>query len=158
MSTFLFKLIISLLVTTNEKYIDVNIPILSVIANPFIGPFPMENSIIPINSEVIFESNILVNAFLNPFSIIISFVIFFFFSSFIISNINKFASTAMPIVKTIQEIPGNVIVAFIIDIIDIIKSIFIIKVMFVIIPNLLYKIYINIIIDKIDIIIDINPF
>ena len=99
-----------------------------VTAKPLIGPVPKINNIIEAIKVVIFASAIVENAFLYPNSIEANGVDPFLISSFILSKINTFASTAIPTVNTIPAIPGNVRVApGINDIIDIIIKIFIIN-------------------------------
>ena len=57
------------LVTKIAVKIDVTIPILKVIANPFIGPVPIAYRIRATNKVVIFASIIVPNAFEKPFFI-----------------------------------------------------------------------------------------
>ena len=87
------------------------IPIPNVIANPFTGPDPNANNIIAEIKVVIFASRTVILAFVYPESKawIIDFSVFN--SSLILSNIKTFASTAIPIVKTMPAIPGKVNVA-----------------------------------------------
>ena len=113
---FLFKLFsyvrsAKILVTTIAVNIDDITPIDSVTANPLIGPVPKINNIIDAIKVVIFASAIVEKAFLYPSSIEANGVEPLATSSFILSKIKTFASTAIPTVKIIPAIPGNVNVA-----------------------------------------------
>ena len=102
---------ISNLVKVKAVKTDVKIPIANVIEKPLTGPEAIKNNIIAAINVVIFASNIVYKALLYPFST--AFIIFdpFLISSFTLSKIRTFASTAIPIVNIIPAIPGNVRVA-----------------------------------------------
>ena len=87
------------------------IPILRVIANPFIGPEPILASTSAAIRVVTFASSIVTNALLYPAFTeeIISFPPLS--SSLILSKIITFASIAIPIVSIKPAIPGSVRVA-----------------------------------------------
>ena len=127
---FLFKLFsyvrsAKILVTTIAVNIEDITPIDNVTANPLIGPVPKINNIIDAIKVVMFASRIVEKAFLYPSSIEANGVEPFATSSFILSKIKTFASTAIPTVSTMPAIPGNVNVApGIYDITDTIISIF----------------------------------
>ena len=91
--------------------IEVNIPIANVTEKPLIGPDPKEYRHSAANSVVKLESIIVVRARLYPASIAEIGVRPKATSSRILSKIKTFASTAIPIVKTIPAIPGSVKVA-----------------------------------------------
>ena len=91
---------------------DVIIPIINVVAKPLIGPEPKINNITAVKPVVMFASNIEDKAFANPSATAWLFPLPFANSSLIRSKISTFASTDIPIVKTIPAIPGNVNTAF----------------------------------------------
>ena len=82
-----------------------------VIEKPLIGPDPNTNNNKEAINVVILASKIVERALSNPFLILSYIFLFLTFSSFMRSKIKTFASTAIPIVKTIPAIPGNVRVA-----------------------------------------------
>ena len=89
---------------------DVTIPINNVVAKPLIGPEPKINNTAPVRIWVTFASTI---ERIAPFqlyeAITASFKVFpERSSSLALSQIMIFASTAVPIVKTIPAIPGKV--------------------------------------------------
>ena len=87
---------------------DVAIPINKVVAKPLIGPVPKIYKTSAVRPVVIFASKIEDKALLKP-SLIDCFNPFSFLnSSLTLSNISTFASTDIPIVRTIPAIPGNV--------------------------------------------------
>ena len=87
---------------------EVAIPISNVVAKPLIGPVPKIYNTRAVSPVVIFASNIEDKALLNP-SFIDCFRPFSFLnSSLTLSNMSTFASTDIPIVKTIPAIPGSV--------------------------------------------------
>ena len=87
---------------------DVIIPIRRVVANPLIGPVPKIKRINAVRPVVMLASKIDERALLNPSAIAFLTPLPFYISSLIHSKIRTFASTEMPIVKTIPAIPGNV--------------------------------------------------
>tara|TARA_B100000700_G_C14338034_1_gene531343 strand:+ start:62 stop:523 length:462 start_codon:yes stop_codon:yes gene_type:complete len=91
--------------------IDANIPNDKVIEKPLIGPEPNINNNKAAIKVVIFASKIVEIALSKPFLIADKVLLLFLYSSLILSKIKTFASTAIPIVKTIPAIPGNVNVA-----------------------------------------------
>ena len=95
------------LVTVIAVNIEAKVPIVRVIAKPFIGPVPNWNNIAVIINVVTFPSNIAENALLNPASIAFIRACPFLNSSFILSNI------ANKIDSNIRELEGvfNKIVA-----------------------------------------------
>ena len=84
-----------------------------VTANPLTGPEPNPNNITAAISVVTLASIIVFNACLYPISTEAIGERPDLISSLILSNIKTLASTAIPIVKTIPAIPGNVKVAWI---------------------------------------------
>ena len=84
------------------------IPMIKVVANPRIGPVPKEKSIIAVKRVVTFASMIAALDPLYPSDIACFRALPFNNSSRIRSLIRTLASTAIPIVKTIPAIPGNV--------------------------------------------------
>ena len=91
--------------------IEVKIPIDNVTAKPLTGPVPILYKITATISVVKFASKIVTNARSNPALIACCGGRPFFISSLILEKINTFASTAIPTVRTIPAIPGNVSVA-----------------------------------------------
>ena len=91
--------------------IDANIPKDKVIEKPLMGPEPKTNNSKDAINVVILASKIVDIALSNPFLIADKVFVFFENSSLILSKINTFASTAIPIVNTIPAIPGRVKVA-----------------------------------------------
>ena len=87
--------------------IDTSTPINNVMAKPTIGPEPKFQSTTATISVVRFESIIATSARLNPLSIAFLRLLPLLNSSFILSNIIIFASTAMPIESIIPAIPGS---------------------------------------------------
>ena len=104
-------------------------------AKPFTGPVPIIYKIKAVINVVIFASKIVMNALENP-SLIAVCGSFSFSSSLILENIKTFASTAMPTVKTIPAIPGNVNEAPSNDIIPVIRTKLSIKEILAAIPNI----------------------
>ena len=87
---------------------DVAIPISKVVAKPLIGPVPNIYNTSAVKPVVILASKIEERALLKP-SLIDCFKPFSFFSSSLtLSKIRTFASTDIPIVRTIPAIPGRV--------------------------------------------------
>ena len=80
-------------------------PIPSVTANPLIVPIPDKYSTTQVMIVVTLESRIAEKAFLKPESTDAFIVFPRFISSFILSNMITFASTAIPIERTIPAIP-----------------------------------------------------
>ena len=101
----------SILVIVIAVNIDANVPIVNVTANPFTGPVPKVKRITVIINVVRFESKIATNPLLNPASIALRIVFPNLSSSFILSNIITFASTAIPADRISPAIPGRVSVA-----------------------------------------------
>ena len=132
-----YKAVNNLAIKYTEKRV-VNIPIPNVREKPLIGPEPIKNKITAAISVVIFASRIAVLDFVYPLSKAKKLFFSFFNSSFILSNIKTFASTAIPTVKIIPAIPGNVKVASKIVRIQTKKNKLIIRVKLVINPNILY--------------------
>ena len=87
---------------------EVPIPIRSVVANPLMGPVPKINKINAVKPVVIFASNIEDRALLKPSEIDLRVPFPLSSSSLTLSKIKTFASTDIPIVRTIPAIPGNV--------------------------------------------------
>ena len=87
---------------------EVRIPINKVVANPLIGPEPNINSITAVRPVVMFASNIEESAFENPSLIESASPLPLRSSSLIRSKISTFASTDIPMVRTIPAIPGKV--------------------------------------------------
>ena len=83
----------------------------NVIEKPLIGPDPNANSKTAAISVVILASRIVDIALSKPFFTIWKTFVCFKLSYLILSKIRTLASTAIPIVKTIPAIPGNVNVA-----------------------------------------------
>ena len=83
----------------------------NVIENPLMGPEPMKKRIIAAIKVVTLASNIALKAWEKPVSIELIFDLPNNCSSLILSKIRTFASTAIPTVKAIPAIPGNVKVA-----------------------------------------------
>ena len=79
-----------------------------VIEKPLIGPEPNTKSSNAAINVVIFASRIVEIALSNPFFTANIGLLDFVSSSFILSKTTTFASPAIPIVKTIPAIPGNV--------------------------------------------------
>ena len=87
---------------------DVAIPISKVVAKPLIGPVPNIYNTNAVKPVVIFASCMEERALLKP-SLIDCFRPFSFYnSSLTLSKIRTFASTDIPIVRTIPAIPGRV--------------------------------------------------
>ena len=87
---------------------EVPIPIRSVVAKPLIGPVPKINKISAVKPVVIFASNIEERALLKPSEIDLRIPFPLSSSSLTLSKIKTFASTDIPIVRTIPAIPGKV--------------------------------------------------
>ncbi len=87
---------------------EVAIPINNVVAKPFIGPVPNIYRTRAVRPVVIFASNIEERALLKPSDIDCFKPFSFLISSLILSKIRTFASTDIPIVRTIPAIPGRV--------------------------------------------------
>ena len=117
---------------------------LSVTANPLIGPVPIEYKITATKRVVIFASIIVLKAFANPFFIACWVSTLAFNSSDILAKIKTLASTAIPTVRTIPAIPGSVSVAPTRDIIAVTSTRFDIRAIFADKPNNLYLINIKI--------------
>ena len=115
--------------------IEVIIPIDKVTENPFIGPEPKTNKSNAAIKVVILASRIVDKAFSKPFLMDSITLLFLKNSSLILSNIKTLASTAIPIVKTMPAIPGNVNVAPIVPNKEINKNTFAIKDIFAKIPK-----------------------
>ncbi len=84
------------------------IPIAKVNANPLIMLVPSQNRITQVISEETFESRIDVHALLNPSSTAPAKLLPAFNSSFVLSKIKMFASTAMPIERINPAMPAKV--------------------------------------------------
>ena len=84
------------------------IPIRSVVAKPLIGPVPKTNKTKAVTPVVIFASKIDDNALLKPSETACFRPFSLRSSSLTLSKIKTFASTDIPIVKTIPAIPGKV--------------------------------------------------
>ena len=84
------------------------IPTPKVKENPFIGPDPIKNKIIAAIKVVMFASKIVIFDFEYPLSKAIRLFFSLLISSFILSKIKTFASTAIPTVKIMPAIPGSV--------------------------------------------------
>ena len=82
-----------------------------VTANPFTGPVPNWNKISEVIKVVTFASTIAEKAFSNPSSTAVLVALHNLNSSLILSNINTFASTAIPMERINPAIPGKVKVA-----------------------------------------------
>ena len=102
---------ISKLVNIRDVNIEAITPKDKVIEKPLIGPEPNTNNNSDAIKVVILASKMVDKALSNPFFIDSYIFLFFTFSSFILSKISTLASTAIPIVKTMPAIPGNVRVA-----------------------------------------------
>jgi hypothetical protein len=87
--------------------IDITTPMKSVCAKLFIGPVPKKNSIAAAIKVVILQSISAGRALEKPDSIDVLKVLPAFNSSFILSKIITFASTAIPIVSIIPAMPGS---------------------------------------------------
>ena len=87
---------------------EVKIPMIKVVANDSISPVPKTLRIIATSKWVTFASMMEGNAFLKPTSIEPDKSMPRYCSSRILSKINIFASTAVPIVNTIPAIPAKV--------------------------------------------------
>jgi len=98
-------------VNVNAVKTDVTMPMANVTANPRMGPAPSWNKIIAANNVVMLASRMVPNARLYPRSIDVTEFLPAEISSRIRSKIKTLASTAMPTVKTIPAMPGNVSVA-----------------------------------------------
>ena len=81
------------------------------IENPLTGPDPKINRIIAAIIVVMFASKIVIFDFEYPLSKAIKLFFSLVVSSYILSKIKTFASTAIPTVKIIPAIPGRVRVA-----------------------------------------------
>ena len=114
--------------------IEHRIPALKVIANPLIGPVPIKYKIRAVNSVVTLASRIVIKARSYPDSIALKGGVPFMSSSFILSKIITFASTAIPTVNIKPAIPGRVSVAPKNDKIALINIIFIINAIDAMIP------------------------
>ena len=88
--------------------IEHRIPILSVVANPLIGPEPINDNIKAVSKVVTFASKIVMNA--RSYPEVIEDSMFFpnLISSLILSKIITFASTAIPTVNNKPAKPGKV--------------------------------------------------
>ena len=115
--------------------IDVKMPIDKVIANPLTGPVPIAYKTIAAIKVVILASKIVVKALEKPSLIASCGDVPVPSSYLILENIKTLASTAIPTVKTIPAIPGNVSVAPINDINPVIKIRFDINARFAAKPN-----------------------
>ena len=113
------------------------------IENPLTGPDPKINRIIAAIIVVMFASKIVIFDFEYPLSKAIRLFFSLLVSSFILSKIKTFASTAIPTVKIIPAIPGRVRVASNNVKILISNIKLIIRVKFAMIPKILYFNVIN---------------
>jgi len=94
--------------TKTAVKIEAIIPMISVTAKPFIGPVPKLKRKIAAIMVVKLASRMVVKALANPASIAAIGDFPFLNSSRILSKIRTFASTDIPIVRTIPAIPGRV--------------------------------------------------
>jgi hypothetical protein len=99
------------LVIINAVNTEVTIPIDKVTANPLTGPVPKKNKTNEAIRVVILASRIVPKDLEYPDSTAAKGLLPLKYSSLIRSKIITFESTAIPIVKTIPAIPGNVKVA-----------------------------------------------
>ena len=114
-------------------------PRIRVIAKPCTGPVPTIYKINATIKVVKFASTIVMNALSYPDVIASKGFTLRFNSSRILEKINTFASTAIPMVRTIPAMPGKVKVADKIDITEAIKTRFNRTAKFAIKPNLCNK-------------------
>ena len=96
----------------NAVNTEVTIPIDKVTANPLTGPVPKKNKTNESIRVVILASRIVPKDLEYPDSTAAKGLLPLNYSSLIGSKIITFESTAIPIVKTIPAIPGNVKVAW----------------------------------------------
>ena len=96
------------LVTTRAAKTETIMPIKRVTAKPLTGPVARAYSTRPIRNVVTFASVITDNAFEKPSSSAKSPLFPDLYSSFILSKIITFASTAIPIERIKPAIPGSV--------------------------------------------------
>jgi hypothetical protein len=99
------------LVIINAVNTEVTIPIDKVTANPLTGPVPKKNKTNEAIRVVILASRIVPKDLEYPDSTAAKGLLPLKYSSLIRSKIITFESTAIPIVKTMPAIPGNVKVA-----------------------------------------------
>ena len=111
LAPFFSIIIYNVLVIKIAVNIEHTIPILSVIANPLIGPDPIFASTNAAIKVVTFASSIVINALLYPDLTADSTFLPRFISSLILSKIITFASLEIQIVSINPAIPGNVNVA-----------------------------------------------
>ena len=88
--------------------IETSTPIARVKAKPLTMLVPQQYRIAQVIIVVILESKILVKALSNPELIAVKSVLPAFSSSFVLSKINMFASTAIPILRMKPAIPARV--------------------------------------------------
>ena len=107
MPTYIIPCNIILVINTAVN-IESIIPIINVCAKPFTVPVPSQNNTAAAINVVILPSIIAGNALEKPLCTATLKECHAINSSFILSNITTFASTAIPTESTIPAIPGNV--------------------------------------------------